>query len=134
MKSSFPKRVKRHSNKWVSNVNTKLVDYVLAKSPSYMCIPLYTSIFTYLWKALPQNTTPELGIDIWNPFSFGMELKAFWKRASHIHLYVYIYIFIHRYINICNFIYIIYIYTHFSQSFKVNSQLQHCFTTRIKAM
>ena len=52
MKSSFPKRDKRHSKKWVYIANANFVDCILEKSSSYiythtqMCIPLYEELFS----------------------------------------------------------------------------------------
>ena len=78
MKSSLPNRVKRHSKIWFSNVNPKFVDCVLAKKTLHICI--YTNIFTYLWRALLQNTISEIGINIWNPFLLEWRLTRFGKE------------------------------------------------------
>ena len=45
MNNSFPKRVKRHSRKWVCNANTKFDYYLLGKSFSHMNKCLYVNIF-----------------------------------------------------------------------------------------
>ena len=81
MKSSFPKRAKRHYIKWFSNVNPKFLDGFLEKSYSH----IYMTIFAYLWKGHSQNRITELGIDIWKPFK-EMALNAFWKRVFHIQM------------------------------------------------
>ena len=45
MKSSFPKRVKRHSTKWPCNANAKFDYYVLEKSFLHMNKAIYMYIF-----------------------------------------------------------------------------------------
>ena len=82
MKSSFPKRVKRHSKIWACNVNTKCNYYVLEKSFSDMNKCLFMYIFI---RDLFQNMIPKIVIVIATSI-LGLALNAFWKRALHIYV------------------------------------------------
>ena len=76
MKSSFPKRVKRHSRKnelAMPMISSKIV--FLGKE-IFMNIYIYVHIYTYLWRALFQNMLSDLGIG--SPTSIsGLALNAF---------------------------------------------------------
>ena len=76
MKISFPKRAKHYSIKWACNANAKFKDLILVIeifTYVYMCI---YSTCTYLWRALSQNMTSELGIGTATSI-FGLALNAF---------------------------------------------------------
>ena len=75
MKSSFPKRVKRHSQKLAYDTNTKFRDYPLEKSFShlYICI--------YLLRDLFQNMISKLGIGVANSI-FELAFNAFLEKSS----------------------------------------------------
>ena len=53
MKSSFPKRDKRHSKKWACKAVTKFIDFVLGKIFShfskYICVYVYVHIHEALF-------------------------------------------------------------------------------------
>ena len=80
MKSSFPKRVKRHSRKWACNVNAKLIDYACEKSFSHRC---HMHIYVHIYQALFQNMVSNLGVGIANSI-FGLALIAFWIGAYRV--------------------------------------------------
>ena len=71
MKSSFPKRVKRHFRKCACNANAKFKECVLVKGFSHIYVLIYK-------RALFQNMISELDIGIETSI-FGLALNAFWK-------------------------------------------------------
>ena len=90
VKSSFPKRVKRHSKKNVSNVNSKYVDWVLEKSSSYVYIRIYLHIYEELF---PKTRSLNLSLKIETFFIFYLFFNGVlrvWKRAHHVYIYIYI--------------------------------------------
>ena len=73
MKSAFPKPIKRHYKKWVSNAMPS--SEIVFRGRAFH---KYENIFIYahIWSTLFQKTIYKFGIDIWYPY--------FWKRPFHI--------------------------------------------------
>ena len=78
MKSSFPKRVKRYSKYWVSNVNDKFVDCVVEKSSS--CMRAYDYIYIFMKSPSPKHDLWTWNWEIFEAHFFKYCLVSFGKE------------------------------------------------------
>ena len=113
IKSSFPKRFKRHSRKWACNANFKFKDCVLVKSFShvYICVYIYEKFFSKTWSRKLTLASRHRFLD-WRLTHFGKELFIWIWICSIIYIYRHMYIYSYCIcIFVLTYVYI-YIYTY----------------------
>ena len=81
-RSSFPKRIKRHSRKWACNSNTRFKILYFGKE-LFTCV--YICIYVYIYEELffsPKTWSPNLALALIATSIFELTLNAFSKRTN----------------------------------------------------